>query len=187
MADNSNLRDPGFAKTNPGYVDRDPGFSKAMPGPDRDPGFTKLPPKFNSNGGVGNSPYGPTAPKATPGAQVPGFNPRRGPSAPDRANNPNRVAGVIGKVGDYLGNIKRSVRDIPTALGTALDSKGAMAAGTNGMPSGTAPIKNLATQIKEVGTSILGKQDSTPSDKYVGPNKMYQDNLVRPKRGRGGR
>jgi hypothetical protein len=134
------------------------------------PTFENMPFKPNPN-------IGPTTPPSarTPGAQVPGFNPRRGPSAPDRGNNPNRISGVIGKVGDYLGNIKRSVQDVPTALGTALDTKGSMAAGTNGMPSGTAPIKNLATQIGQVGSSVLGKKDTSRSSQFYGPNKLYID------------
>jgi hypothetical protein len=166
--------EPGFVQT-PKGPDRDPGFSKKGPvGPDIDPGFTKPPAPFNKNGGVGNSPYGPKAPKATPGAQVPGFNPRT-MTPQDRGNNPSRLSGVIGKVGDYLGNIKRSVQDVPTALGTALDTKGSMAAGTNGMPSGTAPIKNLATQIGQVGSSVLGKKDTSRSSQFYGPNKLYID------------
>lgn len=106
------------------------------------------------------------------------FKPQQGvlPATPvDRGNNPNRLSGVIGKVGDYLGNIKRSVQDVPTALGTALDTKGSMAAGTNGMPSGTAPIKNLATQIGQVGSSVLGKKDTSRSSQFYGPNKLYID------------
>lgn len=148
-------RDPGFSKTNPGYVDRDPGFSKPL----------KPSPKI-----------GPTTPPSSkaPGAQVPGFNPRT-MTPQDRGNNSNRLSGVIGKVGDYLGNIKRSVQDVPTALGTALDTRGAMAAGTNGMPSGTAPIKNLATQIGQVGSSVLGKRDTSRSSQFYGPNKLYID------------
>jgi len=157
MADNSSLRDPGFIKTNPGYVDRDPGFTKppaGFSGPSKniDPGIIATPKTFAR-------PSTPVRP-ATPA---------------DRGNNPNRLSGVIGKVGDYLGNIKRSVQDVPTALGTALDTKGSMAAGTNGMPSGTAPIKNLATQIGQVGSSVLGKKDTSRSSQFYGPNKLYID------------
>jgi hypothetical protein len=131
---------------------------------------------------------GPTAPPSarTPGAQVPGFNPRQGPSAPDRANNPNRVASVIGKVGDYLGNVARSARDVPTAFGTHLDlasgannawqtSKAEAAAGKpstwvqRGLRSGA----NLATQIGQVGQSIAGKKDTSRSDQYFGKNNIY--------------
>ena len=77
---------------------------------------------FNSNGGVGDVPYGPTTP---PSAKVPGgIVPKQfTPTTPtDRGKNPNRVASVIGKVGDYLGNVGRSVRDLPTAVGTAIET-----------------------------------------------------------------
>jgi hypothetical protein len=140
---------------------------------------------FNSNGGVGNSPYGPKAPTSPPGAQVPGFNPRRGPSAPDRANNPNRVASVIGKVGDYLGNVARSARDIPTAFGTAMDSKGAMSTNTNERNANgklvrnpMSPIKNIGEQIGQYAGSLAGKTDNSRSSQYYtfpSGNKSYID------------
>lgn len=101
-----------------------------------------------------------------------------GPAVPtpvDRGNNPNRVASVIGKVGDYLGNIKRSAQDVPTALGTALDTRGAMSTGSNGNNDPKAPIKNLASQIGQVGGAILGKKDTSRSSQYYGPNKQYID------------
>jgi len=138
---------------------------------------------------TGPKPFiGPTAPPSarTPGAQAPSvFNPRRGPSAPDRANNPNRVANVIGKVGDYLENVARSARDIPTALGTAMDSRGAMARGErfaktypNATPSqvramSTQPIKNLGNQVGQVAKSIAGKKDTSRSDQYFGKDNTY--------------
>jgi len=171
MADNSNLGDPGFAKTNPGYVDRDPGFSKKGPGgPDIDPGFTKRPgplatPRQPSKG---PKPFiGPTAPPSA------GFNPRTGPTPTDRANNPNRVANVIGKVGDYLGNVMRSARDIPTAFGTAMDSKGAMSTNTNERNANgklvrnpMSPIKNIGEQIGQYAGSLAGKTDNSRSSQY---------------------
>lgn len=170
-------RDPGLTDGKnlpfkPSTVDRDPGFSKTMPGPDRDPGMTK-PTIFGPASKVG-PPQGVRTPE-------------------DRGNISNRSVGagiasnLFNNAKGYVTNLGRSVRDVPTALGTALDSKGAMAAGTNGMPSATTPIKNLATQIGQVGSSVLGKRDSDPSDKYVGPNKTYQNNLVRPQRGGRGR
>jgi hypothetical protein len=61
-----------------------------------------------------------------------------------------------------------------------LDTRGAMSTGSNGNNDPKAPIKNLATQIGQVGSSVLGKRDSDPSDTYVGPNKTYQNKLVRP-------
>lgn len=93
----------------------------------------------------------------------------------DRANNPNRVASVIGKVGSYVTNVTRSARDIPTALGTALDSKGAMATGSNGNNNPKAPITNIIDQVKQVGGAALGKKDTKRSSQYYGPNKTYID------------
>ena len=175
--------DPGFAQTNPNYVDRDPGFTKRMPGPKTTPGplATTRPPNTAKTKPAFIGPTALPSPSQIPG-QPPGkVGGRPGSSTPpDRGNNSNRVATVIGKVGDYLGNVMRSARDVPTAFGTALDTKGSMAAGTNGVPSATTPIKNLATQIGQVGNSVLGKRDSDPSDTFVGPNKMYQNKLVRP-------
>jgi hypothetical protein len=126
---------------------------------------------------TGPKPFiGPTAPPSarTPGAQAPSvFNPRRGPSAPDRANNPNRVANVIGKVGDYLGNVARSARDIPTAFGTAMDSKGAMSTSTNERNANgdlvrnpMSPIKNIGEQIAQYAGSVVGKTDNSRSSQY---------------------
>ncbi len=116
------------------------------------------------------------------------FKPQQGvrPMAPaDRGSNTNRVAGVIGKVGDYLGNVARSARDLPTALGTALDSRGAMARGErfaqtnpNATPAqvksmSTAPIKNLVSQVGQVAGAVAGKKDTNRSDQYFGENKLY--------------
>jgi hypothetical protein len=170
------------------------------------PTFENMP--FNKNGGIGNSPYGPNAtpaPKATPNPPkgmgdftkpAPRLNPIKPPmgpyptNPPDRGNNSNRSVGagiasnLFNNAKGYVTNLARSVRDVPTALGTALDTRGAMSTGSNGNNNPMAPIKNLATQVGQVGTSILGKRDATPSDKYVGPNKTYQDSLVRPQRAR---
>ena len=156
------LNDPGFAQTNPGYVDRDPGFSKTMPGPDRDPGMTSHP-----------KPVGPPRPS--------GIRPKSPSSPADRGNNSNRSVGggiastLFNSAKSYVTNLGRSVRDVPTAFGTALDTKGSMAAGTNGVPSGTAPIKNLATQIGQAAGAVVGKKDNSRSSQYYGPNKQYID------------
>lgn len=135
---------------------------------------------FNSNGGVGDVPYGPTTP---PSAKAPrGLVPKPfTPTTPaDRAKNPNRVASVIGKVGDYLGNVARSARDIPTAVGTALDrstyaDRGKANSYLNqlnskyGLPPrkqenlAILPIKNIATQVGQVATSIAGIKDTDRS------------------------
>lgn len=105
----------------------------------------------------------------------------------DRGRNPNRVPSVIGKVGDYLSNVKRSVQDVPTALGTALDTKGAMARGerfaqTN--PKATPaqvksmsrdPLRNIVNQVGQVAGAVVGKKDTKRSSQYYGPNKTYID------------
>lgn len=158
------------------------------------PGYTTMPNKPPSGG---PQPLGPKTPGYTTlPNKAPSATPQQGvrPATPsDRGNNSNRSVGggiantLFNNAKSYVTNIGRSVRDVPTAFGTALDTRGAMSTGSNGNNDPKAPIKNLATQIGQVGTSILGKRDSTPSDKYVGPNKTYQDNLVRPQRGGRGR
>lgn len=87
----------------------------------------------------------------------------------DRAGNAAR------SVGGYISNLARSAKDIPTALGTALDSKGAMATGSNGNNNPMAPIKNLVTQIGQVGGALAGKKDTSRSSQYYGPQKTYID------------
>ena len=111
--------------------------------------------------------------------------PRTWTTPADRGSNTNRVAGVIGKVGDYLGNVARSARDVPTAVGTALDSRGSMARGerfaqTNPKATpaqvkamSTQPIKNLGNQIGQVAKSIAGKKDTSRSDQYFGKDNTY--------------
>lgn len=169
-------------------ADIDPGFTKppaGFSGPSKnvDPGFTKPPKGFT--GSSKNIDPGFTATPKTfvrPSTPVRPITPvdRVRPATPaDRGNSSNRSVGgniastLFNNAKGYVTNLGRSVRDVPTAFGTALDTKGAMAAGTNGVPSGTAPIKNLATQIGQVGSSLLGKKDTNRSDQYFGENKMY--------------
>ncbi len=87
----------------------------------------------------------------------------------------DRAGSAARSVGGYISNVARSVRDVPTALGTALDSKGAMATGSNGNNNAMAPIKNLATQVGQVAGSVVGKKDNSRSSQYYGPNKIYID------------
>ena len=87
----------------------------------------------------------------------------------------DRAGSAVRSVGGYISNVARSVRDVPTALGTALDSKGAMATGSNGNRDAMAPVKNLATQVGEVVKSVVGKKDNSRSSQYYGPNKTYID------------
>ena len=125
---------------------------------------------FNSNGGVGDVPYGPTTP---PSAKVPGgIVPKQfTPTTPtDRGKNPNRVASVIGKVGDYLGNVGRSVRDLPTAVGTAIETISPQTAPLVGGPKsikyGLLPAKNLVTQVAQTVGAVAGRKDTDRSDQY---------------------
>jgi hypothetical protein len=87
----------------------------------------------------------------------------------------DRAGSAARSVGGYISNVARSVRDVPTALGTALDSKGAMATGSNGNNNPMAPIKNLATQVGQAAGSVVGKKDNSRSSQYYGPNKTYID------------
>jgi hypothetical protein len=113
----------------------------------------------------------------------------------DRGSNTNRVAGVIGKVGDYLGNVARSARDIPTAVGTVLDTPylGQMSGGgerqrlKDGNPKpgdrteagsipavqkGLAPLTNYAKQVAQTfGAVAGGVKDNSRSEQYSGPTK----------------
>ena len=125
---------------------------------------------FNSNGGVGDVPYGPTTP---PSAKVPGgIVPKQfTPTTPaDRAKNPNRVASVIGKVGDYLGNVGRSVRDLPTAVGTAIETispqTSPLVGGPKSIEYGLLPAKNLVTQVAQTVGAVAGRKDTDRSDQY---------------------
>jgi hypothetical protein len=99
----------------------------------------------------------------------------------DRAGSPARSVGggiatsIMNNAKSYLGNLGRSAKDVPTALGTALDSKGAMATGSNGNNNPMAPIKNLATQVGQVAGAVVGKKDNSRSSQYYGPNKTYID------------
>ena len=94
----------------------------------------------------------------------------------------DRAGSAARSVGGYISNVARSVRDVPTALGTALDSTGAMSPNTTErnakgdmVRNPMAPIKNLATQVGQVAGSVVGKKDNNRSSQYYGPNKTYID------------
>jgi hypothetical protein len=107
----------------------------------------------------------------------------------------DRAGSAARSVGGYISNVARSVRDVPTALGTALDPKGAQARGQAlaelnqtkskyGLPPvtpgevksmSTMPLKNLATQVGQVAGAVVGKKDNSRSSQYYGPNKTYID------------
>ena len=95
----------------------------------------------------------------------------------------DRAGSAVRSVGGYISNVARSVRDVPTALGTALDSKGAQARGQAlaelnqtkskyGLPPVTPgevksmsrmPLTNLATQVGQVAKSVVGIKDTDRS------------------------
>ena len=106
----------------------------------------------------------------------------------DRAGSPARSVGggiatsIMNSAKSYLGNLGRSAKDVPTALGTALDSKGAMSPNTTErsakgdmVRNPMAPIKNLATQVGQVAGAVVGKKDNSRSSQYYGPDKLYID------------
>jgi hypothetical protein len=104
------------------------------------------------------------------------------PTAPaDRGNNSNRSVGggiasaLFNSAKSYVTNIGRSVRDVPTALGTALDTRGAMSTGSNGNNNPKAPLTNLVSQVAQAAGSVVGKKDTSRSSQYYGPNKQYID------------
>jgi len=92
----------------------------------------------------------------------------------DRGSNTNRVAGVISKVGDYLGNVARSARDIPTAVGTAIETitpRDARLPVPKNLNYGLEPAKNLVTQVAQTVGAVAGRKDNSRSDQYSGPTK----------------
>lgn len=88
----------------------------------------------------------------------------------DRGSNTNRVAGVIGKVGDYLGNVARSARDLPTAVGTAIETiapqTSPLVGGPKSIKYGLEPAKNLVTQVAQTVGAVAGRKDTDRSDQY---------------------
>jgi hypothetical protein len=100
----------------------------------------------------------------------------------DRGSNTNRVAGVIGKVGDYLGNVARSARDIPTAVGTALSQTPAsVPAPKGGSASGKA--KNLVSQVAQTVGAVAGRKDNSRSDQYSGRGNSAYGKAPAPRSG----
>jgi hypothetical protein len=80
-------------------------------------------------------------------------------SAENRAFNPIR------SVGNYIGNIAREVRDIPTAFGTNVSmAKNRATTGQND-PMSVAGENNVYKQVKEVGGALIGKPGAR-SDQY---------------------
>jgi hypothetical protein len=105
----------------------------------------------------------------------------------------DRAGSAARSVGGYISNVARSVRDVPTAIGTALDTQGAKARGEAfakvnqtrskyGLPTSTPgevrsmatrPLTNLANQVGQVAKAVVGKKDTQRSDQYFGEKKLY--------------
>jgi type II secretory pathway pseudopilin PulG len=64
----------------------------------------------------------------------------------DRAGNAAR------SVGNYISNVAREYRDVPTAIGTSINSYGM------GNPESGFAKNNLINQVKEAGKSLVGKK-----------------------------
>jgi hypothetical protein len=106
----------------------------------------------------------------------------------DRGSNTNRVAGVIGKVGDYLGNVARSARDIPTAVGTVMDTnpvRDARVPVPKGVKGGLGPATNLVSQVAQTIGAVGGRKDNDRSDQYSGPNNSFDRTVTYGKPGAG--
>lgn len=70
-------------------------------------------------------------------------------------------------VGNYVSNVARNVRDIPTAVGTNVQiAKFGGADAMQNRPLDLAGRRNMATQVKEVGGALLGRP-GTRSDQYT--------------------
>jgi hypothetical protein len=86
----------------------------------------------------------------------------------DRGSNTNRVAGVISKVGDYLGNVARSARDLPTAAGTLMDTPMLIDARLPKITKPGAPLINAVSQVAQTIGAVGGRKDNDRSDQYSG-------------------
>jgi len=109
---------------------------------------------------------------------------------PDRGNNSNRSVGagiasnLFNNAKSYVTNIGRSVRDLPTAVGTVLDTpylgqvstgksgERANAGAIPGVQKGLAPLTNYAKQVAQTfGAVAGGVKDNSRSEQYSGPTK----------------
>lgn len=111
----------------------------------------------------------------------------------DRGNNSNRSVGggianaLFNSAKGYVTNLGRSIRDVPTALGTALDSRNSVDRGKAlsdlnqlnrnlGLPPVSRakvkamsmyPITNLAAQVGQAAASVVGVKDTSRSKEYT--------------------
>lgn len=69
-------------------------------------------------------------------------------------------------VGNYVSNVARNVRDIPTAVGTNIQiARYGGANAMQGKPLDVAGGRNIVNQVKEVAGAVVGKP-GTRSDQY---------------------
>jgi hypothetical protein len=79
------------------------------------------------------------------------------------ASRPDVYGGIINKViseGSRIGLVAREARDIPTAIGTAINA-----------PKGTPVGRNLRDQATDVVNAAVAGKKGTTSDQYVNPSK----------------
>lgn len=74
----------------------------------------------------------------------------------------------LGGIGNYIGNVAREVRDIPTAVGTNIEAglHGGGATFGNKSPLNVAGTANLGRQFSEVGGALMGHTNGTRSDQF---------------------
>ena len=85
------------------------------------------------------------------------------------SKNVNPLYKAASSFTNYVGNVAREVRDVPTAIGTVLKNR---QTGVNAKMnefrfdgSGSGDIKNLKSQIKEIGKTIVTGKKGTTSQK----------------------
>jgi hypothetical protein len=103
------------------------------------------------------------------------------------ASNVNPLYKAATSFSNYVGNVAREVRDVPTAIGTVIKNRQSGAEklykSSPFTPEGTGDIKNLKSQIKEVAkTALTGKKGTTSQKSTVvyrndgkGNNASYTD------------
>jgi len=82
---------------------------------------------------------------------------------------------LLGGVGNYIGNVAREVRDIPTAIATNISAgmNGGAASYGNKSPLNTAGSSNLGRQLSEVGGALIGHTNGTRSDQFNSKTNTY--------------
>lgn len=83
----------------------------------------------------------------------------------------DRAGSAVRSVGNYIGNVAREVRDVPTAIGTGIWSSFERQNSRPGynqkeINNSTSAGKNTNSQIKDVFQAIGGKTGQARSDQY---------------------